>query len=153
MASQDQQFEALKQKYQSVMTVIQQQNVSLQHVNMEGNKLFIQGTAPSEAAKNKVWDAIKAVDPSYSDLTCDITAQAGGASSGGQTQGAGASVGGGQGSQTYTVKPGDSLSKIAQQFYGSSSDYMRIFDANRDKLQDPDKIRVGEQLTIPSQDV
>ncbi len=153
MATQDQQFETLKQKYQSVMTVIQQQNVSLQHVNMEGNKLFIQGAAPSEAAKNKVWDAIKAVDPSYSDLTCDITAQAGGASSGGQTQGAGASVGGGQGSQSYTVKAGDSLSKIAQQFYGSSSDYMRIFNANRDKLQDPDKIRVGEQLTIPSQDV
>ncbi|MGI8990162.1 MAG: LysM peptidoglycan-binding domain-containing protein [Bryobacteraceae bacterium] len=153
MATQDQQFEALKQKYQSVMTVIQQQNVSLQHVNMEGNKLFIQGTAPSEAAKNKVWDAIKAVDPSYSDLTCDITAQAGGGSSGTQAQGAGASVGGGPGSQTYTVKPGDSLSKIAQQFYGSASDYMRIFNANRDKLQDPDKVRVGDQLTIPSQDV
>ncbi len=151
---QDQKFESLKQKYQSVMTVIQQQNVSLQHVNMEGDKLYIQGTAPSEDAKNKVWDAIKAVDPSYSDLTCDITAQAGGdSSSGGQTQGAGASVGGGQGSQTYTVKPGDSLSKIAQQFYGSAGEYMRIFNANRDKLQDPDKIRVGEQITIPSQDV
>lgn len=149
----DQRLNSLKQKYQSVLDTIQQQNVQLQHVHVQDNKLYIQGTAPSEDAKNKVWDQIKKVDPSYSDLTCDITAQAGGASSGAQTMGAGASVGGGQGSQTYTVKPGDSLSKIAQQFYGSASEYMRIFNANRDKLQDPDKIRVGDQLTIPSQDV
>lgn len=152
---QDQKFESLKQKYQPAMTAIQQQNVSLQHVNMEGDKLYIQGVAPSEEAKNKVWDAIKAVDPNYKDLTCDITVQAGGSSSssGGQAQGAGASVGGGQGSQMYTVKSGDSLSKIAQQFYGSAGEYMRIFNANRDKIQDPDKIRVGDQITIPSQDV
>lgn len=146
----DQRLTSLKQKYQSVLDAIQQQNVQLQHVHVQDNKLYIQGTAPSEDAKNKIWDQIKKVDPSYSgDLTCDITAQAGG----GQAYGAGASVGGGQGSQTYTVKAGDSLSKIAQHFYGSASDYMRIFNANRDKLQDPDKISVGEELTIPSQNV
>ena len=149
---QDAKLESLKQKYQSVLNTIQQQQVQLQHVHVQDNKLYIEGTAPSEDAKNKVWDQIKLVDPSYSnDLTCNITAT-GGASSGGQAQGAGASVGGGYGSQTYTVKPGDSLSKISQHFYGNAGSYMRIFEANRDKLQDPDKIQVGQELTIPAQE-
>lgn len=145
-------LESLKQKYQSVLNTIQQQQVQLQHVHVQDNKLYIEGIAPSEDAKNKVWDQIKKVDPSYSDLTCNITAKAGGAPSGGYSQGAGASVGGGYGSQTYTVKPGDSLSKISQHFYGNAGSYMRIFEANRDKLQDPDKIQVGQELTIPAQE-
>jgi len=48
--------------------------------------------------------------------------------------------------QTYTVKPGDSLSKISQQFYGSGSEYMKIFEANRDQLSDPNKIKAGQVL-------
>jgi len=51
--------------------------------------------------------------------------------------------------QTYTVKSGDTLSKIAQQFYGKASEYNKIFEANRDKLKDPDKIQVGQELVIP----
>jgi nucleoid-associated protein YgaU len=51
--------------------------------------------------------------------------------------------------QTYTVKAGDTLSKISRQFYGDANEYMRIFYANRDKLRDPDKIQVGQQLSIP----
>jgi nucleoid-associated protein YgaU len=50
----------------------------------------------------------------------------------------------------YTVKPGDTLSKISKQFYGSATDYMRIFEANKDKLTDPDKIQVGQELKIPA---
>lgn len=149
---QDAKLESLKQKYQSVLNTIQQQQVQLQHVHVQDNKLYIEGIAPSEEVKNKVWDQIKLVDPTYSDLTANINVKPGAAASGGQTQGAGASVGGGYGSQTYTVKPGDSLSKISQHFYGSAGAYMRIFEANRDKLQDPDKIQVGQQLTIPAQE-
>jgi nucleoid-associated protein YgaU len=67
-----------------------------------------------------------------------------------QTLAQGAAVGGsGQDSQAYTVKFGDTLSKISQQFYGNSNEYMRIFYANRGRLHDPDKIRVGQELTIP----
>ena len=50
---------------------------------------------------------------------------------------------------TYTVKSGDTLSKISRDQYENPNDFMRIFYANRDKLSDPDKIQVGQQLTIP----
>src|SRR5579872_2429869 len=107
MAQQDQKFEQLKQKYQSAMSLMQQEQVQLQNVNMQGDKLFIRGVAPSEAAKNKVWDQIKLIDSSYSDLIADISVAA--------TQSAGAAAGGGQATETYTVKSGDSLSKISKQ--------------------------------------
>jgi nucleoid-associated protein YgaU len=48
------------------------------------------------------------------------------------------------------VQPGDSLSKIAKQFYGDANQYNRIFEANRDKLSNPDKIQAGQELLIPS---
>ena len=48
------------------------------------------------------------------------------------------------------VKPGDSLSKIAKLVYGDSSDYMRIFEANKDRLNDPNKIKIGQELVIPA---
>jgi uncharacterized protein YidB (DUF937 family) len=51
--------------------------------------------------------------------------------------------------QTYTVVSGDNLSKIAKHFYGNANDWPKIFDANRDKLSDPDRINVGQVLRIP----
>lgn len=56
-----------------------------------------------------------------------------------------------QESKFYTVKPGDSLSKIAQEFYGSANKYAAIFEANRPMLSDPDKIYPGQVLRIPPQ--
>jgi nucleoid-associated protein YgaU len=50
----------------------------------------------------------------------------------------------------YTVKPGDTLSKISKQFYGNANEYMRIFNANKDKLRDPDHLQVGQELMIPA---
>lgn len=44
---------------------------------------------------------------------------------------------------------GDSLSKIAKKFYGDANKYMKIFEANKDQLKDPDKINVGQKLKIP----
>jgi LysM repeat protein len=139
----DKRLEQLKQKYQSVLNTIQQSGVRLQNVHVENDKLLIRGEAPSQEAKNRVWDQIKLVDPNYPDLVVDITV------SGGQTQAAGAATGGGQQTRTYTVQPGDSLSKIARQFYGNPNDYMKIFEANRDQLKDPNRIQPGQQLIIP----
>ena len=143
-------LEQLKQKYQPVLNLIQQSGVRLSHLHVQDNKLFIQGEAPSEQVKNKVWDEIKRIDPSYSDVTCDLTINPSFAQQAGQqaAQQTGAAAGGGM--QTYTVKPGDSLSKISQQFYGSANQYMKIFEANRDQLQDPNQVRPGQQLKIPS---
>lgn len=55
----------------------------------------------------------------------------------------------GGGERTYTVQPGDTLSKISQRFYGDASKHMDIYYANRDKIEDPDNISVGQELTIP----
>ncbi len=53
------------------------------------------------------------------------------------------------GDQTYKVAKGDTLSKIAVKFYGHSNAWKRIYDANRDKLPNPDRLVVGTVLTIP----
>jgi len=146
MSQNDQRFEQLKQKYQSVINAMGQQQVRLQNLNMQGEKLFMRAEAPSQEAKNKVWDQIKLVDSSYGDLTADITVKE---QEGSRTQTAGASVGGGQHSRKYKVQAGDTLSKISKQFYGNANQYMKIFEANRDLLTDPDKIQTGQELTIP----
>ncbi len=52
-------------------------------------------------------------------------------------------------SQTYTVQPGDTLGKIAKQFYGDAMKYPKIFEANQPMLDDPDKIYPGQVLRIP----
>jgi nucleoid-associated protein YgaU len=137
-------FEQLKLKYQSVLNFIQSQGVQLQNLNMEGDKLLIRASAPSADMKNRVWDQIKLVDPSFSDLIADIqapAAAAAAAAAGGPTSTPAA--------RTYTVQAGDNLSKISKQFYGDANKYMKIFEANKDKLTDPDKVRAGIELIIP----
>ncbi len=49
----------------------------------------------------------------------------------------------------YEVQKGDSLSKIAKQFYGNTAGWRRIYEANRDRIKDPDVIQPGWRLTIP----
>jgi nucleoid-associated protein YgaU len=136
----------LKSKYQAALDKIQQLNGILRNINMEGDKLFIRAEVGSDQLKNQVWDTIKQVDPRYPDLHADIIVNPALA-----PKTAAASAGGQQTSQPrhYTVQPGDSLSKIAEKFYGKASEYNKIFEANRDKLSDPDKIRVGADLIIP----
>jgi LysM repeat protein len=149
-ASEDQQsqkrFDELRQKYSSVLNTADQQHLQIRNLHVQDNKLFIRAIAPSQDAANKVWDQIKLTNPNLDDITADIQVEQGaaqGAAAPGGTQG--------QGGQTYTVRSGDTLSRISKQFYGDAREYMRIFYANRDKLRDPDKIQVGQQLTIPPQ--
>jgi len=138
----DQRFDQLKMKYQSVLNFMQAQNVQLQNVNMEGDKLLIRATAPSADVKNKVWDQIKLVDPSFSDLTAQIDAAAAAAAVAGGAPVAAAT-------RTYTVQPGDNLSHISKHFYGDPNQYVKIVEANKDQISDPDKIRAGMTLIIP----
>ena len=131
-------LEQFKQKYASALEAVRTNNVRLDHLHVQDGKLFMQGAAPNDACKNRVWDAIKMVDATHSDLTCDITIDA---SLPAPIREAAP--------QKYTVKAGDSLSKIAKQFYGDANAYMKIFAANTDQLSDPNKIKVGQELVIP----
>ncbi len=98
-------------------------------------KLYFKGTVPTQEQANKIWDAIKTIPTWQQDVVADIKAVGGGAAAPGAT--------------TYTVKPGDTLSKIAREQLGNANAYTDIFSANRDQLSDPDKIKPGQTLKIP----
>jgi len=144
MAQNNQEFDRLKQKYQPVLNLMGQLQVRVKNLNMEGTKLLIRAEAPSGEVKNKIWDQVKLIDSGFSDLICDVSVaqQA-------PTMTAGASASGGQGQRHYTVKSGDTLSKISRQFYGDPNQYTKIFDANRSVLRDPNSINPGQELVIP----
>jgi len=142
-------FEDLKAKYQSVLQVIQDEQVSVKNLHLQDGKLFIKGAAPSLDAANKVWDQIKRVNPMADDITADFPVD----TSLPQRQPSREEKTSEEETSNirmYTVRSGDTLSKISKQFYGSPSDYMKIFDANRDLLDDPNKISVGQELKIPA---
>lgn len=126
-------FEALKAKYQAVIDYGKTRGVSWKNVHLDHERLLLRGTAPNDAIKNEVWDRIKQIDRAYPDLAADISIDPGLPVP----------------STTYVVQRGDTLSRIAREFYGDAGQYMKIFDANKDKLSDPDKIRVGQELVIP----
>ncbi|HET8675422.1 MAG TPA: LysM peptidoglycan-binding domain-containing protein [Blastocatellia bacterium] len=148
-------FEELRNKYQAVLNLADQHQVQFKNLHVENDKLVIRAIAPSQDVANKIWDQIKLANPSLDDITADITVSQSAAQSavttGGQTGAQGGVTRGAetQQGQSYTVKSGDTLSKISRQFYGDANEYMRIFYANRDKLKDPDRIQAGQQLVIP----
>ena len=96
-------------------------------------KLYWTGTVATEAEKNEIWNAIKTIPTWQKDIVADIKVTGGPAVS----------------KPTYTVKPGDTLSKIAKAQLGSVDAYMKIFEANKDQLTDPDKIKPGQVLRMP----
>lgn len=130
-------LEQMKQKNASVLNLINQSGVRLSHLHIQDNKLFLQGAAGSEQIKNRIWDQIKLANPAADDIICDLTVDASLAPAPSPKP------------KMYTVAAGDSLSKIAKHVYGNASQYMKIFEANKDKISDPDKIKVGQELIIP----
>ena len=86
---------------------------------------------------NELWNAIKTIPEWKNEVVADIKVTGGG--------GAAAAAG----SKTYTVKAGDTLSRIAKEHYGDANKYTKIFDANKDQLKDPDVIKPGQVLKIP----
>ncbi len=140
-----QSLDQLKAKYQGVLGVIQQVNGHLENVNMSGDKLYIKAEVANDELKNKIWSQIKQIDSNYSDLTADISVN-----SALQAPAQAQSVGSTSGGQSYTVQAGDTLSKISQQFYGKASEYNKIYEANKDKMDSPDHIRTGMNLVIPA---
>lgn len=98
-------------------------------------KLHFVGSVKSEEEKNEIWNAIKTIPDWRSDVVADIKVTGGG----------GASTTG----KTYTVKAGDTLSKIARQHLGDANAYMKIYEINRDQLSNPDLIKPGQVLKLP----
>jgi nucleoid-associated protein YgaU len=130
-------IDELKLKYQSALNLIQQKGVRLAHLHVQDNKLFIQGAAPSEEIKNAVWNQIKLVDAGFADLTCDLSVDESLAPPASEPR-------------SYTVKAGDSLWKIAQQFYGNGSQYPKIIAGNPGRLKDEKTvIHPGDVLVVP----
>jgi len=99
-------------------------------------KLYFKGTVATQDQANKIWDAIKTIPDWRTEVIADIQATAPAAAAPAQS--------------TYTVKPGDTLSKIAKELLGDAKAYPEIFEANRDQLSDPDKIKPGQVLKIPA---
>lgn len=108
-------------------------------IDEHDGKLWFKGTVATQDQANKIWDAIKTIPTWTQDIVADIKA----------TQPASASAAASGGASTYTVKPGDTLSKIAKELLGNANAYMDIFNANRDQLSDPDKIKPGQVLKVP----
>jgi LysM repeat protein len=138
-------IDELKSKYQAALETIKEKGVVLSHLHVQDDKLYIEGAAPSEDIKNDVWNQIKAADASFSDLTCNLTVDTSLPQPAAAPAAAAAPA-----EKTYTVKSGDTLSKIAKEFYGNANEYHKIFEANTDQLDSPDKIQVGQELKIPA---
>ena len=96
-------------------------------------KLYFTGQVNNQDEVNKIWDAIKTVPDWRNDIVAEIKVDPNAKQA-----------------TTYTVKSGDTLSKIAKQYLGDANAYMKIFEANKDQLNDPDKIKPGQVLKIPT---
>ena len=106
--------------------------------HMEGSaeerdgKLYFKGLVKNQDEVNKIWDAIKTVPDWRNDIVGEVTIDPNAPKV-----------------TNYTVKSGDTLSKIAKEHLGNANAYMAIFNANRDILTDPDKIKPGMVLKLP----
>ena len=109
-------------------------------------KLYFNGTVNSVDEKNQIWNALKTVSDWEKDVVADIKVNAQAARPAPTTGSGGAAP---AATITYTVQSGDTLSGIAKKFLGNANEYMEIFNANRDQLSDPDKIKPGQVLKIP----
>ena len=123
----------VKAKYQNVLDLGEKLKIQNGDVKVDGNKIHIKGTANTQYDKDRLWDEIKASGgENPSDIMADINV-------------ADTSV-----YARHTVESGESLSKIAKQYYKDPMKYNTIFEANRDILKNPDVIHPGQELIIPN---
>ena len=108
-------------------------------------RLYFNGTVNSEEEKNQIWNALKTIPDWQKDIVADIKVRPASP----QQRAAAQAAPEGVGHETYTVRPGDTLSGIAKQLLGNANAYMDIFNINRDQLSDPNLIKPGQVLKIP----
>ena len=122
-----------KSKYQAVLDLGQQFNIQNGEVQEDGGVLKIKGQANTPYEKNALWDKIKEIGgENPSDIKANI------------------SVADDSVYHRHTVQSGETLGKIAKHYYGDASKYNAIFQANTDKLKNPDLIYPDQELVIPN---
>ncbi len=119
-------------KYASVIALAQELGCSNVTSQEENGHLTVSGSCPSQYVLNQVWDRLKQVDANFADISVNMSPQRN-------------DIYG-----EYEVKSGDTLSKIAKEVTHGKLTYNQIFEANRDQLDDPDQINVGQRLVIPN---
>ena len=119
----------LQTKYRELIDAAGSRGVSNLQVRQQENVLYIDGTVPTQEAKQQLWDIYNRIDPDYrsGDLVMNL----------GLAEGA---------TQEYVVVKGDSLSKIGQKY---GVEWKKIYEANKDQIKDPDLIQPGWKLKIP----
>lgn len=122
----------LKEKYSALLELGKQLDVKNGDVKEEGGKLHVKGTTTYQLDKDLLWDKIKTYSGWEKEIVADIKVE--------KTDIYG----------VYTVKSGDTLSKIAKQLFGAANRYMEIFNLNTDILKNPDLIKVGQKLKLPN---
>ena len=143
-------------------------------VEVDGNKAVLSGQVNSVVVREKAVliagniDGIEKVDdrltvnassatlsatgkPDFSNVSGGVASTEAALGSGIASGGLASAGGGEWQSKTYTVQSGDTLSKIAKEFYGNANKYQQIFEANKPMLKDPDKIYPGQVLRIPAE--
>ena len=133
---------ALREKYSHAIQTAKDLRMQGSAEERDG-KLYFKGTVQTQQEANRIWDAIKTVPSWPQEVVADVQAVAQASAPAAPAGGAAAAT------TTYTVKAGDTLSKIAKERLGNAGSYMEIFNLNRDQLSDPDKIRPGQTLKIP----
>jgi len=124
---------SVKDKYQPVLNLGEKFNIKDVDVSEENGVLQVKGQARNQYEKNLLWDKIKEIGgENPSDIKADITVA----------------------DETiyakHVVKSGESLSKIAKQYYGDPMKYKKIFEANSGILKNPDVIHPDQVLVIPN---
>lgn len=125
---------------------------------VEGKIVTLTGEAESLEAKGKAMGEFnKLVETENTINKIKLSAPPAAAAAAAPTPAAGAVVTAGAPAKTaaaaaakvHIVEKGDTLGAIAKKYYGKASAYMKIFEANKDILTDPDKIKPGQKLRIP----
>ena len=124
---------SLQVKYSPVLALAQELKLQALNVKEEAGKLKLSGSVNTQYEKNKIWDKIKEVGgEGQTEVSADLKVL----------------------NKDYyhfhLVESGESLSKIAKHYYKDAKSYMKIFEANKDQLKNPDLIKVGQKLKIPN---
>ena len=123
---------ALQNKYSQLINSAKAEGVQNLEVREQDGVLYIDGTAPSMAVKDKLWQVYNTIDPDYraGDLVLNLVTTDGGLEQ-----------------REYEVVSGDTLTGIGKKF---GKNWKEIYEANRDRIKDPDKIQIGWKLKIPA---